>query len=89
MTHAVILRVNLVGDGEEGMKLLDDVIIPHVSSLQGFQRGTWMHDGQGTGTAVVIFDSEANASQAVEAIKPPPGGPGLIDVGVYEVAREA
>lgn len=89
MTHAVVLQVSLVGDADEGMKMLDDVIIPHVSSLEGFQRGTWMHDGQGAGMAVVQFDSEAKAKQAVDAMKPPPGGPGLTDVAVYAVAREA
>ncbi len=89
MAYAVVLRVNLVGDRDEGMKMLDDAVIPHVKSLPGFQRGTWMNNATAVGTAVVVFDTEDNANRAVEHIQPPPGGPTVIDCGVFEVAREA
>ena len=90
MAHVVVLRVNLVGDRTEGMKMLDEMVIPHVKSIPGFQRGMWLHTSDTKlGTAVITFDTEANATAAVEAVKPPPGGPTVIDCTVFEIAREA
>jgi hypothetical protein len=90
MAHVVVLRVNLVGDREEGMKGLDEMVIPHVKSLAGYQRGMWLHTADAKlGTAVITFDTEANANAAVDAVKPPPGGPTVIDCTVFEIAREA
>ncbi len=89
MAYAVVLRVNLVGDQAEGMKMLDDAVIPHVKALPGFQRGTWMNNAEMVGTAVVVFDTEEHANSAVAQVQPPPGGPTVIDCAVFEIAREA
>jgi hypothetical protein len=50
----------------------------------------WLHTADAKlGTAVITFDTEANANAAVDAVKPPPGGPTVIDCTVFEIAREA
>ena len=87
--HAVVMQVNLVGDPVEGMKMLDEVVIPQAKAQPGFQRGTWMHNDTMTGTGVMVFDSENHASAAMEALQPPPGGPTVINCAVFEIAREA
>lgn len=82
------MQVNLVGDADEGMKMLDEVVIPGAKALAGFQRGAWMHSAAMIGTGVIVFDSEEHASAAMEALKPPPGGPTVINCAVFEIARE-
>jgi len=47
-----------------------------------------MNDGAGTGTCVVVFDTEDNAKSAVTALTPA-GGPAVIESGVHEVEVEA
>jgi hypothetical protein len=88
MAHAVVMQVNLVGDRVEGMKLLDEVVVPLAKAQPGFQRGTWMHTPDAkTGTGVIVFDTEEHASAAMKALQPPPGGPTVINCAVFEVAR--
>jgi hypothetical protein len=88
VAHAVVMQVNLVGDAVEGMKLLDEVVIPHAKAQPGFQRGTWMHSEAMTGTGVIVFDTEEHADAAMAALQPPPGGPTVINCAVFEIARE-
>jgi hypothetical protein len=38
---------------------------------------------------VIVFDSADNAAAAMEAMKPPTGGPQLVSSAVYEVSGEA
>ncbi len=89
VAHAVVMQVNLVGDPGEGIKMLDEVVIPQAKAQPGFQRGTWMHSKAMTGTGVMVFDNEDHASAAMEALQPPPGGPTVINCAVFEIAREA
>ena len=89
MTHAVVMQVNLVGGPEEGMKMLDEVVIPLAKAQAGFQRGTWMHSQTGTGTGVVVFDTEEHAAGAMSVLQPPPGGPTVINCAVFQITREA
>ena len=88
MAHAIVMQVNLVGDPEEGLKMLDEVVIPTAKSQTGFQRGTWMNNAARTGTVVIVFDTEEHAAAAVDAVQPPPGGPTVINCAVFEIARE-
>jgi hypothetical protein len=89
VAHAVVMQVNLVGDPGEGIKMLDEVVIPQAKAQPGFQRGTWMHSKAMTGTGVMVFDTEDHASAAMEALQPPAGGPTVINCAVFEIAREA
>ncbi len=88
MSHAVVLQVTLTGDAEEGMKLLDELVIPLAKSQPGFERGMWMHSEAMTGTGVIVFDTSEHASAALETLKPPPGGPALLNSAVFNIARE-
>lgn len=88
MAHAVVMQVNLVGDVVEGMKMLDEVVVPQAKAQPGFERGTWMHNKAMTGTGVMVFDTEEHASAAMKALQPPPGGPTVINCDVFEIARE-
>ncbi len=88
MAYAIVMQVNLVGDPEEGMKLLDEVVVPLAKAQPGFQRGTWMHNEAMLGTGVIVFDTEEHASGAVEALQPPPGGPTVVNCAVFEIARD-
>jgi hypothetical protein len=91
VAHAVVMQVTLTGDRDEGMKMLDEMVIPQAKAQPGFQRGAWMHTEQSdamTGTGVVVFDTQEHASAAMEALQPPPGGPTVINCAVFEIARE-
>lgn len=88
VAHAVVMQVNLVGNREEGMKMLDEIVVPHAKAQPGFQRGTWMHNDAMVGTGVMVFDTEEHAIAAMDALQPPPGGPTVISCAVFEIARD-
>jgi hypothetical protein len=89
MTHTVLIqvKVDLNSDIQHRHAILNDFVVPEVKALPGFQKGTWMNDGVGTGTCVVVFDSEDNAKSAVAALTPV-GGPPVISSAVCEVEIE-
>ncbi len=86
MAHTVLIQVklDLNSDIQHRHAILNDFVIPEVKALPGFQKGTWMNDGVGTGTCVVVFDSEDNAKSAVTTLTPV-GGPPVISSAVCEV----
>lgn len=89
MTHTVLIQVklDLNSDIKHRHAILNDFVVPEVKALPGFQKGTWMNDGLGTGTCVVMFDSEDNAKSAVAALTPV-GGPPVIRTAVCQVEIE-
>ena len=90
MTHAVLIQVKLDPNSEIGHRhtILNDLVIPEVKALSGFQKGMWMNDDGGTGTCVVMFDSEDNARTAVGALTPVDGPP-VLSSSVCRVEIEA
>jgi hypothetical protein len=90
MTHAVLVQVKLDpnSDVEHRHGILNDFVIPEARALPGFRKGTWMNDGAGTGTCIVVFDTEDNAKSAVNPLTPA-NGPAVISSGVYQVEIEA
>jgi hypothetical protein len=86
MAHTVLIQVelDLNSDFRHRQAILNNYVIPEVKALPGFQKGTWMNDGVGTGTCVVVFDSEDNAKSAVTALTPV-GGPPVISSAVCQV----
>jgi hypothetical protein len=90
MTHAVLVQVKLDpnSDVEHRHGILNDFVIPEARALPGFRKGTWMNDGAGTGTCIVVFDTEDNAKSAVNP-PTPANGPAVISSGVYQVEIEA
>ncbi len=90
MDHAVVMKVKLpeADTPDAGITMLREIVIPLAKSQSGFKSGKWMHDGL-DGMGVIVFDSADNAAAAMEAMKPPTGGPQLVSTAVYEVSGEA
>ena len=89
MPYAVVVQVRIEPGSDIGHRhaVLNDFVIPQVKELPGFQKGTWLNDGSGTGTCVVMFDTEGNARAAVEPLTPA-NGPAVVSAGVYAVEIE-
>jgi hypothetical protein len=89
MAPAIVIQVKVDPDSdvEHRHSILNTYVIPEAKALPGFQKGTWMNDGAGRGTCVVVFDSQLNARSAVAPMTRD-GGPQVLDVGVYEIEIE-
>jgi hypothetical protein len=89
VAHAVVIQVKVDPDSdvEHRHSVLNTYVIPEAKALPGFQKGTWMNDGAGTATYVLVFDSELNAQSAVAPMTRD-GGPPVLDVGVYAIEIE-
>ncbi len=91
--HAVVVRVT-INDFETARPMLENEVVPRVSSAPGFVAGYWTRsqDG-GNGLATIVFESEDAARQASEMIRAaasdPEGGVSLEDVEVREVVASA
>jgi hypothetical protein len=90
MPHAVVVQVKLdpVTDAGHRHSILNEFVIPEAKALPGFRRGTWMNDGAGTGTCIVVFDTEEQARSAVGPLTPIVGPP-VITSAVCAVEMEA
>jgi hypothetical protein len=90
MTHAVVIQVEIDPNSDIAHRhaILNNYVIPEAQALPGFRKGMWMNDGVGTGTCVVMFDTEDNAKSALTPLTPPVG-PAVLSSGVYEVEIEA
>lgn len=90
MAHAVVIHVKLPegGRSEEGLRMLEEVVVPNAKAQPGFKSGIWMNNGE-DGRAVVVFGTEDEARAALDNLKPPPGGPTLVSSELYEVGAEA
>jgi hypothetical protein len=93
MAHALVANVNLEGrDVAEAEKVLNEEVIPAVKQAPGFQSGVWVRSQDGkVGMGVVVFDSEANAKGAEQAMPNmrPEGAPPITSIAVYEVTGQA
>jgi hypothetical protein len=93
MSHAVVINVTMPAtvSPEDGVNMLNEMVIPQARSQEGFQNGTWMADrGNGSGMGVVVFDTEDHANAALQNLKPPAGAPTeFVSSGVYEVGAQA
>jgi hypothetical protein len=90
MAHAVVIQVKIDPDSdrEHRHSILNEFILPEARKLSGFEKGIWMNDGTGTGTCVVVFDTEPHAKNAIGPLTPD-GGPPILACGVHEVEVEA
>ena len=89
MAHAVVIQAKIDVDSDRGHRhsILNDFILPEARALPGFEKGMWMNDHAGTGTCVVVFDTEQHAENAIHPLTPD-GGPPIIVCGVHEVEVE-
>jgi hypothetical protein len=86
MAYATVIQVKIEPDSdrEHRHSILNDFVIPEARALPGFETGMWMNDGGGTGTCVVVFDTEDHAKAAMVPLTPV-GGPQVIASDVHEV----
>ena len=86
--HAVIVRVT-VSDREAAEKHLHENVVPGVSQAPGFVAGYWTRK-EGSGVAMVIFESEDAAKTMSERVPSMiPDAVTLEDVDVSEVVAHA
>ena len=69
--HAALIEVDTTGqpDRDEGLSFLREQVVPQVSKAPGFVAGYWLmprEDGQGT--AIVVFETEADLAAASEGM---------------------
>ena len=90
MAYAAVIQVKIDADSDRQHRhsILNDFVIPEARALPGFQKGMWMNDGSGTGTCIVVFDTEENATAAITPLTPAVGPP-VIRSDVHEVETEA
>jgi hypothetical protein len=65
--HAVVTRVT-VNDREAATSRLREQIVPEVSQAPGFVAGYWTRGDDGTGVAMVVFESEEAATNMSERV---------------------
>jgi hypothetical protein len=90
VAHAAVVQVAIDAGSDPAHRqgILDDLVIPEVKSSPGFVRGLWLHDGNGTGTCIVVYESEEEARAGL-ALLTRPGGPPVTGTGLHEVGAEA
>lgn len=90
MTYAAVIQVKIGpgSDREHRHSILNNFVIPEARALPGFEKGMWMNDGSGTGTCIVVFDTEEHATAAIVPLTPA-GGPQVIRSDVHEIEVEA
>jgi hypothetical protein len=90
MSHAVVIQVEIDPNSDVTHRhaILNEFVIPQAKALPGFQKGSWMNDGAGRGTYVVVFGTEEQARCAPIPLMPE-GGPPVIKIGVFEIEIEA
>jgi hypothetical protein len=95
MSYAFVAQVAFQEgtDPDFAQKMLEGEVVPLVKSQPGFQKGSWVRNVDGkTGIGMALFDTEANARAAGEAIRAQPRpaqAPQITSAGVYEVVAEA
>jgi hypothetical protein len=92
MPFAVKFEVTLPeSTPEEDQKMLDEGIVPMAKAQAGFMSGVWMRkvSSPSEGVGVIVFGSEQQAKDASVALRPPPGGPEVRGVDIYEVGAIA
>ena len=92
MPFAVKFEVTLSeGSPEEDQKMLDEGVVPAAKAQAGFMNGVWMRkvSSPSEGAGIVVFATEQQAKDASEALRPPPGGPTVRGVDIYEVGAIA
>jgi hypothetical protein len=86
--HAVVARVTIT-DRESAESHLRENVVPGVSQAPGFVTGHWTYK-DGTGLAMVVFESEEAANGTSERIPSMvPDGVTLEDIEVREVVAHA
>jgi hypothetical protein len=93
MSYAAVTIVKLEGRGAaEGVKMLNEVLLPRLKALPGFQTARFLRSLDGTtGVGAVTFDTEGNAKAALDVMTTdrPAEAPPVESTAMYEVVLEA
>ena len=92
MAFAVKFEVTLPeSTPEESQKMLDEGVVPMAKAQAGFVSGVWMRKvtSPNEGVGIVVFETEQEAKDASDALRPPAGGPEVRGVDIYEVGAVA
>ena len=67
--HAVVVKVS-IHDADGARKVLDEQVVPRVSSAPGFVAGYWTWaDDRSNGQSMIVFESEEAARAAADQIR--------------------
>lgn len=92
MTFAAVTYVNLEDrDRADGLKMLNDMLVPRLKSMAGFQNARFVSSLDGkAGVGVVICDSESHARSCLDAMttERPAQAPPVTSSALYEVVLE-
>jgi hypothetical protein len=58
--HAVVGTVT-ISDFEHARRLLHDDVLPTITEVPGFVAGYWLAPVDGTGTSILVFETEGEA----------------------------
>ena len=81
--HALIWRVT-IKEPVEANRILHQEIVPAISQTPGFAGGYWAETEDGHGTAMVLFNSEADARRVADMPEPQTDA---FDIEVSELAE--
>ena len=74
---------------DEAQGDLATIVVPQAKAAPGFVRGTWC-GGEGSGHAMILFDTREHAEQMAAMHTPPPESAAQIEsIGTYEVHADA
>jgi hypothetical protein len=92
MPFSAVTNVTLGGrDRADADKFLQDVIIPRVKELPGFQTARFLRSTDGaTGVGAVMFDTESHARAGLDALMKdrPADAPKVESTAIYELIVE-
>ena len=92
MTFAAVSYVSLEGrDRAQGLKLLNDMLVPMLKAQPGFQSARFLASPDGkTGVGTVICDNESHAQACLSAMTAsrPAEAPPVTSSAIYEVVLE-
>ncbi len=90
MAHAVVVQVVIDPSSDIGHRrgILEEFVLPELTALPGYRTSMWLHDGQGIGTSVVLFDTAVQAEAGL-AVLTREDGPEVTAAGVHTVEAEA
>ncbi len=92
MPFAAVTFVNLQGrDTNAAVSMLNDVLIPRIKTLPGFQAARFLRSVDGaSGVGSVIFDTQSNARDGLDAMNAarPAEAPPVERTVIYEIVAE-
>jgi heme-degrading monooxygenase HmoA len=92
MSFAAVTNVSLKGrDRTDAEKFLNEVMIPTIKTLPGFETARFLRSTDGTtGVGAVVFDSESNARAGLDAMIAgrPAEAPPVESTAIYELIVE-